>query len=363
MSLEVIMIKKLIFALFALYTFQPIFGMNIAALGQVPANNEERQELNALLLATDNFEELKRLLTAGAHVNTQDADGWTALTNAANKSNAENILLLLDAGADVNIPTKNNDTALNWTLYRFNEDICKILLDSGAAINIPNLEGDTPLKWAASMGATQEHICKTLITRPLFNPCIPKLERQASQKRIFLILLVFKRACPKLSKDMRHKFLWDYYPKDVRNCAFNIHKNQHTKTPFLPIPIICTLLQHNLLNAELTVDAIKTHHCEFLKPIMADAIPAPNDGERIDIFSAERGGRFLGTQPAPSNEQLRALLNPNNLEANLGGEIEKIIRDRLGLIETQVRDDAPIADKDELPKRKREREELEEDNG
>lgn len=361
------MIKKLIFALFALYTFQPIFGMNIAALGQVPANNEERQEeLNAQLLATDNFEELRRLLTAGAHVNTQDADGWTALTNAANKSNAKNILLLLDAGADVNIPTKNNDTALNWTLYRFNEDICKILLDSGAAINIPNLEGNTPLKWAASMGATQEHICKTLITRPLFNPCIPKLERQASQKRIFLILLVFKRAWPKLSKDMRHKFLWDYFPKDVRNCAFNIHKNQHTKTPFLPIPIICTLLQHNLLNAELTVDAIKTHHCEFLKPIMADAIPAPNDGEQIEIIN-ERGRR-LGFKPAASNEPLRALLNPNNLEANLGGEIEKIIRDRLGLITAPpqvevLEENTNHAEDAKVTTRKREREDNgEEDN-
>ena len=52
------------------------------------------------------------LINAGADVNAQDDDGWTALVHAASGGHAQVVSLLLMAGADPNIRTRDGRSVL-----------------------------------------------------------------------------------------------------------------------------------------------------------------------------------------------------------------------------------------------------------
>jgi len=75
------------------------------------------------------------LLNAGANVNDQAVDGWTALMmasrNSDSKSNNKTVQILLNAGADPNIQDKDGRTALMHAVYSAQETV-QTLLDAGA---------------------------------------------------------------------------------------------------------------------------------------------------------------------------------------------------------------------------------------
>ncbi|XP_042688904.1 ankyrin repeat domain-containing protein 40-like [Centrocercus urophasianus] len=67
---------------------------------------EELQERLREAAALGDAEEVRRLLAAGADVNSRnEIDGWTCLHWACKRSHAQVVALLLDAGADRSIPT------------------------------------------------------------------------------------------------------------------------------------------------------------------------------------------------------------------------------------------------------------------
>ncbi|OXB77008.1 UNVERIFIED_CONTAM: hypothetical protein H355_014830 [Colinus virginianus] len=67
---------------------------------------EELQERLREAAALGDAEEVRRLLAAGADINSRnEIDGWTCLHWACKRSHAPVVSLLLDAGADPRIPT------------------------------------------------------------------------------------------------------------------------------------------------------------------------------------------------------------------------------------------------------------------
>lgn len=87
------------------------------------------------------------LIDAGASVDLRDAEGWTALRQAASSGNLEIVRQLIRSGAD-----PNNGTPLASAAFRGTIEIVKELLTSGAHINDRDSEGNTALMQAASQG-------------------------------------------------------------------------------------------------------------------------------------------------------------------------------------------------------------------
>jgi uncharacterized protein len=73
------------------------------------------------------------LLTKGAHVNTQDNDGWASIMQAADENSIESVKVLLARGADLNLKAKNGETALRLAESK-NYDVIAYLLKKAGAI-------------------------------------------------------------------------------------------------------------------------------------------------------------------------------------------------------------------------------------
>jgi ankyrin repeat protein len=72
------------------------------------------------------------LIDAGADVNLQDENGWTALHIAASVNNQEIVEILVDAGANLDMETLDGYTALDLALQNDNNQMAHILVDLGA---------------------------------------------------------------------------------------------------------------------------------------------------------------------------------------------------------------------------------------
>ncbi len=91
---------------------------------------------------------LRMLIDNGANLNLKDNGGDTALIWAANAEHKEAVTMLIDAGADINIQNVNGNTALIWAVYRGNSEIAQMLINAEADINIQDADGNTALLWA-----------------------------------------------------------------------------------------------------------------------------------------------------------------------------------------------------------------------
>ncbi len=101
-----------------------------SCVADVPAQN------NALLSAVQSgkVEEVKKLISAGANVNSVDKDGWPLLY-AAIPCKTEILDLLLSAGADVNKST-GSDTVLSRACFQLNDPkAIELLIKAGADVN------------------------------------------------------------------------------------------------------------------------------------------------------------------------------------------------------------------------------------
>jgi len=107
-----------------------------------------------------NTNEVRRLLDAGADVNTRGggvaAYTETALMAAAYEGQAETVRLLLERGADVNVRGYYYDyTALIWAATAGRTECARLLLGKGADVNATDSQGWTTLTHAAYHGRTE----------------------------------------------------------------------------------------------------------------------------------------------------------------------------------------------------------------
>ena len=101
-------------------------------------------------------EAVKMLIGLGVDVNKSNADGVTAIKNAAISGNASCVELLLDAGANPDIADNQGFAAIHNAVDEDHLDIVKLLVEHGSNVNLaigecpgdPESEGKTPLMCA-----------------------------------------------------------------------------------------------------------------------------------------------------------------------------------------------------------------------
>ena len=101
------------------------------------------------------LEATRKLVAAGAEVNTPQGDGATAIHWAAHRNDLDALTLLIEAGADVNAANELGATALWLAAINGSAAITKRLLQAGANPNTPLKMGETPLMTAARSGSPQ----------------------------------------------------------------------------------------------------------------------------------------------------------------------------------------------------------------
>ena len=84
-------------------------------------------------------------------MNARDKDGWTPLMAAADYNpNPEVITMLVKAGADVNAQTRDGYTALMYAAGQRNPEVITMLLEAGADVKAWDTLSMTALMWAAA---------------------------------------------------------------------------------------------------------------------------------------------------------------------------------------------------------------------
>jgi ankyrin repeat protein len=118
-----------------------------------PGSILQRKKLSyPVLLAAEkgNLEILTALLAAGASVNQQDAEGFSAAHVAAGGPNASCLrTLVCDYQADITLRLQNGSQPIHSSAARGDAECVQILVDAGADIDSQNDSGRTPLHWAA----------------------------------------------------------------------------------------------------------------------------------------------------------------------------------------------------------------------
>ena len=137
--------------------------MNVRSLGGpwvvllLSAANLSSTELGAPQLVDaaqrQDREEIRSLLQQGADVNTQQADGATALHWAAHWDDVESARLLIRAGADVKAVNDYAVTPLSLACLNGSAVMVESLLTAEADPNAAGLTGVTPLMTAARTGS------------------------------------------------------------------------------------------------------------------------------------------------------------------------------------------------------------------
>jgi ankyrin repeat protein/predicted Ser/Thr protein kinase len=131
-----------------------------AAVGQ-----REVRPQSPLLIAADRGDErmVVSLLNAGADVNAQNQNGWTALSVAADGGHDDIARLLLAEGADVNLVRNSGVTPLMLATNRGNRTLVEELLSAGAELNARDSNGLTAL--SAAVDADHIEITRLLLSR------------------------------------------------------------------------------------------------------------------------------------------------------------------------------------------------------
>jgi len=136
----------------------------VVALLSAASLTAAEQDLRLLdAVAKQNTRAARALLEEGVDVNTQRADGVTALLWAAHWNSLETIDLLLRAGAKVDAADDHGVTPLIRACENANVATVERLLAGGANVNAAQASGLTPLMTAARTGNV--NVVKALLAR------------------------------------------------------------------------------------------------------------------------------------------------------------------------------------------------------
>jgi uncharacterized protein len=108
---------------------------------------------------TGDIDATRRMLVAGADVNSRDSEGATLLMMASHAGNLPMVMTLIEAGAEVNACDERCWTPLmkaayNADLDRGFADVAQALIAAGANVEMPISYGIRPLMLAAGYGET-----------------------------------------------------------------------------------------------------------------------------------------------------------------------------------------------------------------
>jgi hypothetical protein len=349
--------KKLIFSLF------PIFIMPITAM-QFPIHHLNAKLIDAAKVG--NFDEIHRLLEAGASIDARDMEGETPLIKAARKKQTSTCKLLLELGADVNAQTitnyadirlpalhqeavlrrantqpQNGPTALMEAAGTGAEQVCRLLLEHNANANIKTTANRTTAliraiyhgnasicKLIASRGADMNvkggshetalisaliwrDVSEALIAHSRFYPYYSLQALKESQDRIRTILLCWKRVCPTLPRDLKRLILLSNpeLQRDTLNCPLGMFKDLMLE---MPPQAIAALIRHGALDEKETIEKLAQRKMAQLKPLMIEAFEhAKKDQIGWRIYARNK---------------VCDILAPDALEQNFGKEIRANIK-------------------------------------
>jgi ankyrin repeat protein len=224
--------------------------------------------------ANENSQICNLLLAHGANPSGKPKHDYSLLMHATKEGHLPLCKQLIALSADINAQSdKKHATALMIAVNKNNDAIAQLLLNEGAQIDAKTIEGETALTIIAKNQSLNTQFCKMLIADSQINPLIPQAELPVTYNRILAALCVFNRVCANLPKDVRIWILMidPELRQDFCSIAAPIHRNKHQRTPYMPIPTICTLLQEGLLNPQATVAALKEHKGKILIPLMQEA--------------------------------------------------------------------------------------------
>jgi ankyrin repeat protein len=117
-----------------------------------------------LLVAIRNGDhaQVRKLIEAGADVNTVDNDGTTALMHSVIESDLRMMKLLIDKRANVNAKNSQDSTALMYAATNLAKT--RVLLDAGAEVKVRGKRGATPMSVAlTTFGSTP--VLKLLVSK------------------------------------------------------------------------------------------------------------------------------------------------------------------------------------------------------
>lgn len=117
-----------------------------------------------LLVALRNGDhsQVRKLIEAGADVNTVDDDGTTALMHSVIESDVRMMKLLIEKRANVNLKNALDSTALMYAATNLAKT--RVLLDAGAEVKVKGKRGETPMSVAlTTFGSTP--VLKLLVNK------------------------------------------------------------------------------------------------------------------------------------------------------------------------------------------------------
>jgi len=115
------------------------------------------EQMRPLFIAVqhNSFKMVELLVHAGANINMNSENEWSALSGAASYGNSRIVSFLINNGANVNIEEEEGESPLYIAANNGYTRVVRLLIDAGANINKENDNGMSALSGAASRGWLQ----------------------------------------------------------------------------------------------------------------------------------------------------------------------------------------------------------------